>query len=236
MDFAVKEISSLDATKIRQVLTSPKISETEKIQFIRKNSDVIRNTLSISPDAVEYARMMKNRPLEKFKPIKNSFTKRGDKILLSKTLGISPSEVDDYLKNVTETTELTNKLSFLSDDKLSAIKTYAFRHGSTDMVSYFLEYDLKNSRNKVKAIYRNLEYHSGGMADYYIRPIHRMSNKTLINLYQIFDKSIVEAQTKGDINKEESMEISRYAIKRLYEIQNNSKFINSIKTYNALKS
>ena len=173
---------------------------------------------------------MKGLPLLKFKPIKNSFTKRGDKILLAKTLGIEPAEVDDYIENVQEDMSDIDKLSFLSKDNLDAIKTYVYRHGSKDGIEAFLDYELKYSKDILETLYRTLDYHTNGLADYFIRPIHRMSNNTLVRLYNIIDKNIEASRKAGAISEEQKNEISKWALVRIYQIQNNSKFINAIKT------
>ena len=234
MSLNIPEITSINLNTIQYVLASDKISDRQKIRFVNQNKAEIHHALSVEISPSEFRFVMQNRPLRKFKPIKNSLTKRGDKILLAKALGIEPVEVDDYIENVEEQLGKTEKLSFLSKDKTDAIKTYVYRHGSTDGITAMLNYELKSSNDLLNTLYRTLEYHTGGIADYFIRPIHKMSNKTLIRLYNVIDDNIKEAQKSGSISKEESEEVSRWALIRIYQIQNNSSFINAVKTLKVL--
>ena len=119
-------------------------------------------------------------------------------------------------------------------DKLDSIKTYVFRHGSKAQVVEFLDYELTKAHDKIKAIYRNLEYHTGGMADYFIRPIHRMDRKTFIQLYNVIDKHLHQAEDTGSITEEDNMKAAKTALIKLYYIRHNNQFINAIKTYKTL--
>ena len=83
-------------------------------------------------------------------------------------------------------------------------------------------------------MYRTLKYHTGGVADYFIRPVHKMSNNTMIQLYNVIDKNMQSAVEKGSITEEEYNKTARWALVRIYDIQNNSKLINAIKTYKVL--
>lgn len=56
-----------------------------------------------------------------------------------------------------------------------------------------------------------------------------MSNKTLVEVYGVVDKNLKIAQDKGLITEKQSLETSEWALKRIYQIQHNSKFINSLK-------
>ena len=230
----IEAIKSFDISKLRHVLTSSSISETQKIRFIEQNKSVIQDITKIIPTDREFVCMMQSRPLEKFKPLKNSFTKKGDKILLAKTLGIPVSEVDDYIVEISEDISLMADLKFLPEDKFQAVKTYVFRHGGKDSVVAFLDTELRRTKDKVKGLFTTLEYHSGGVADYFIRPIHRMDNKTFIKLYNVIDKHIEEWQKTGLIEEANKEKLSQYALKKLYTIKNNSTLINAIKTYKVL--
>lgn len=99
-DLSISKIEKFNPKLIHQVLSSSAITQEEKVQFIRKNNSEIISALNIVPTGSEYNKIMENRPLIKYRPLKNSFTKRGDKILLAKSLNIPVSEVDDYVKNV----------------------------------------------------------------------------------------------------------------------------------------
>lgn len=231
----VDSIKTIDLYSVYKVLSSDKISDRQKTDFVRQNKTAIQQALDVKLSGSEFKSLMIGRPLEKFKPLKNSFTKRGDKILLAKTLGIELSEIDDYIKGVQEDLVDLDKLNFLPKDKLDSIKTYVYRHGSKDDIVAFLDYELKSSKDILSTLYRTLDYHTGGIADYFIRPIHRMSDNTMIRLYNIIDKNLDYAQNTGAISAEKKNEIARLALIRIYQIQHNSQFINAVKTYNTLK-
>ena len=231
---SISSIKSIDLSTIHKVMSSSAISESQKEAFVRKNRSQIHEVLREHLTGSEFKFIMKNRPLRKFRFLKNSITKRGDKALLAMTLGISPAELNDYIEEVEEGLVDADKLSYLSKDKIDAIKTYVYRHGSTDNIEAFLDYELKNSKDMLATLYRTLEYHSGGIADYFIRPVHRMTNKTLVKLYNIIDKNITSARDSGSITEEEYDKTARWALVQIYKIQNNSKLINAIKTYKTL--
>ena len=108
-------------------------------------------------------------------------------------------------------------------------KTYIYRHGSAEQLVLFFDYELLKSKDVLKTLYRTLEYNNNGVADYFIRPIHRMKNSTLISLYQVVDKYLQKSFNSGQIISEQKLETSEWALKRIYLIQHNSKFINSLK-------
>ena len=230
----IQPIEQLDFNTVQRVLTSQKLSEAQKVQFIKNNSTQIRQLVETGMTSTEYKSLMKNRPLQKFKPLKNSFTKRGDKILLAKALEIQPSEVNDYIKNVTDSLNKVKDLNFLPQERLDTIKTYVYRHGSKDELVTFLDYELKREKDKLKVLYKTLEYHTGGIADYFIRPIHRMDNKTLLKIYNVVDKNLKDSEKCGYISQAENQRASEWALYQIYKIQNNSKFINAVKTYKIL--
>ena len=230
----ISAINSINLSMIQEVLTSNKLSQSQKVEFMRHNKTEIQKVFDIKISGSEFKWIMSQRPLQKFKPIKNSITKRGDKIFLAGILGIEPAALDDYISKVQSELEYTEKLKFLPKDKLDAIKTYIYRHGSKDGIVMFLDYELKTSTDLLKTLYRTLEYHTGGLADYFIRPIHKMSNLTMVKLYNVIDKNINNAKKNGLISEEQSNEIAHWALIRIYQIQNNSKLINAIKTYKIL--
>lgn len=228
-DLSISKIERINPNLIRDVLGSSRITQGEKVQFIRKHSNKIKSTLDIVPSSSEFNKMMETRPLIKYRPLKNSFTKRGDKILLAKSLNISVSEVDDYIKNVQDSLSKLNTLDFLPVSTQDTLKTYIYRHGSSEQLVEFFDFELQKSNNILKTLYKTLEYNNNGVADYFVRPIHRMSNKTLVEVYGVVDKDLKIAQDKGLITEKQSLETSEWALKRIYQIQHNSKFINSLK-------
>ena len=232
---SINSVSNINLSTVREILSSNKISQSQKTVFMRKYKTEIQQALDIKLSGTEFNWIMKNRPLQKFKPIKNSLTKRGDRIMLANALGIEPAELDDYIENVSEALEDIDKLSFLPKDKLDSIKTYIYRHGSKDDIVNFLDYELKTSKDILKTLYTTLDYHTNGLADYFIRPIHRMSNLTMIRLYNVIDKNLSAARDIGSISDEQYNKVARSVLVRIYQIQNNSKLINAIKTYKILK-
>ena len=237
----VSAISSIDSltpitlSKVREVLTSNKISHGQKTEFVRHFKTQIEEALDVKLTGKEYKWIMGNRPLQKFRFLKNSITKRGDKRMLAMMLEIEPCEVDEYIENVTEAMKEVDELGFLPKDEIDAIKTYVYRHGSKNEIVDFLDYELRKSKDILNTLYSTLEYHTGGIADYFIRPMHRMSNNTMIRLYNVINKNLQSAYESGSITKEQYDNNAKSALIRIYEIQNNSKFINAIKTYKILK-
>ena len=231
----VSKIEGINFEKVIEVMASNKISDTQKAQFIAQNQPQIKQIMDTKISDDEFKDMMWKRAIIKFRPLKNSFTKKGDKLLLAKALEVNPSDVNGYIKKVSTAIENTENLDFLPKDKIEMIKTYVYRHGSKDEVVNFLDYELKQAKDKVKTLYKTLTYYTGGVADYFIRPIHRMDNKTLIRVYKIINKHIQESYKNGDISDVDNKRLAKWALIRIYKIQNNSKLINAIKTYNELK-
>ena len=231
----VSKIEGINFEKIMEVMASTKISDTQKAQFIAQNQPQIKQIMDTKISNDEFKNMMEKRTIIKFRPLKNSFTKKGDKLLLAKALEINPSDVNGYIKNVSSAIENVEDLKFLPKDKIEMIKTYVYRHGSKDEVVNFLDYELTHTQNKMKTLHKTLTYYTGGVADYFIRPIHRMDNKTLIKIYKIINKHIQESYINGNISDVDNKKLAKWALVRIYKIQNNSKLINAIKTYNELK-
>ena len=231
----IKRVENLDFKRLMQVLSSSEITEKQKTEFVQKNKPQVEKIMTLKISGMDYKTLMQKRELKKFRPIKNSFTKKGDKLILAKALNINPSEVNDYIKRTSSIINNINDIDFLSPDKIEMLKTYVFRHGSKDELVNFLDYELKKSKNIVKSLYKNLEYYSGGVADYFIRPIHRMDNRTLIEVFNVINKNIKQKTLEGNISEAESEKLAKWALIKIYKIQNNSKLINAIKTYNVLK-
>ena len=57
-----------------------------------------------------------------------------------------------------------------------------------------------------------MKYHNHGVADYFIRPIHRMDNKTLVKVYRIVDKHIKKARENGEFSEAQSEKIAKWAL------------------------
>lgn len=232
---AIESLTPITLSKVHEILTSDKISRREKTDFVRHYRIEIQQAIDVKISGTEFKWIMSKRPLQKFKPLKNSLTKRGDKIMLANMLDIEISEIDNYILNIEDALKDINKLDFLPKNKLDAIKTYIYRHGSKDDIITFLDYELKTSTDILKTLYRTLDYHTGGLADYFIRPIHKMSDLTMIKIYNIIDKNLKAAIKTGAISDKQYNDIAKKVLIRIYQIQHNSQFINAIKTFKALK-
>ncbi len=231
----VEKINDLNIDKIYKILSSTSITETQKTNFVLANRTQIRHILENSINHVDFKAIMKNRTIQKFRPLKNSFTKAGDKIILAKALGIPTSKLPSHIKELVKKLNELEDVNCLNNSTMEMVKTYVYRHGSKDELVSFLDYELTISKDKLKCIYKNLQYYSGGIADYFIRPIHRMDNKTLVKIYNVIDKNIKIAEKNGEINDAQSKKFAKWALVEIYKIQNNSKLINAIKTFETLK-
>ena len=231
----ISKIDNITFESLYKVLSSTKLTEVEKTKFVQVNKTQIAKVLDAKISSTDYKILMKNRNLKKFRPLKNSFTKKGDKLILAKALGINPSELSSYIKIAKENFEDISKIDFLTPEKMELLKTYIYRHGSKDDLVTFLDYELTKSNDKLKSIYSTLQYYSGGIADYFIRPIHKLDNQTLIRIYDVITKHIEQSETQGLYSEAEQKKTALWALGRIYEVQNNSKLINAIKTYRILK-
>lgn len=231
----IQKIDKLNFETFQKVLESTSITDSQKVQFINQNMGQIEQIMKSKISNMDFKTLMQKRALIKFRPLKNSFTKKGDKIILAKALDINPSEISSYIKNVAGSIQNINNIHGLSPEKMDMLKTYVYRHGSKDELVAFLDYELTQSKNLTESLYRTLNYYSGGIADYFIRPIHRMDNNTLIKVYRIVDKHIKKSITEGNLTDADSKLVAKWALVQIYKIQNNSKLINAIKTYKNLK-
>ena len=233
---SIMNIGYLDMQTIHQVLSSDKISYNDKIGFVRRNSDQIHDIVAAHITSAEYKTLMKGRPLVKFKFLKNSRTKRGDKILLAGSLGIPVTEVDDCISDASDEIENRTEMPMEPTERLDTMKTYVYRHGKKEEVINFLDYELSSAKDKLECLYRTLEYNAGGVADYFVRPVHRMSNRTLVSLYGVIDRHLSECERDGIVSKSEKDRNAEWALVRICHIQSNSKLINAVKTYKKLKA
>ena len=60
------------------------------------------------------------------------------------------------------------------------------------------------------------------------------TQETLIKIYNIIDKHIKQSYKEGKISEAQSEEVARWALIKIYKIQNNSKLLNAFKTYSVL--
>ena len=60
-NLSVSKVEKINPKLIHEVLTSNKITQDEKIQFIRKHSSEIKSTFDIVPTSAEYDKMMEEQ-------------------------------------------------------------------------------------------------------------------------------------------------------------------------------
>lgn len=228
----IDKISELNSLEVYKILASNKLSNMDKAEFIRENEHLIQNAMAQNITKSEFTTLMRHRPLIKYKPIKNSFTKHGDDIILSKTLGISPKDIQKTINAVIESDfEINNQHDL---DKIETMQTYVYRHGTKNQVIKFLEHELSDTKMTLTKLYRTLDMNSGGIAGYFSRPIHRMNNHTIKRLYKVIDGSLRKSQADGYINEEEFNSASKWALVQIYKIQNNQKIIHAYNLYKDL--
>ena len=225
-------VNSIDTLKLHRILTSEKLTDKQKAEFIKKNTTAVKNIVKTEINKYEFEELMSERPLIRFRPLKNSFTKKGDTIILAKSLGIAEKDIKKYINSIIENNfEIQDNLK---KDNIEKVKTYVFRHGTKAQVVSFLEYELSDAKTTLKKLYKTLEENSGGLCDYFSRPIHRMDNKTLGKLYNTIDKSLRSAEKAGVISKAEMNSTAEWALVKIYQIQNNSKLLRAYEIYNTL--
>jgi len=227
----INPVGNLDLYMVREVITSSKITADQKIKFIKKNHSEISHLVDEKISSSDFKTIMNNRPLRLFKPLKNSYTKAGDKKLLAIALGIKPNEVDNYIKNINLQVRSMQDINTMgiSKDNYEEVKTYIFRHGEKEQVINFLDYELSHAKNILHVLYHTLEYNSGGVADYFIRPIHRLDNGTMLGIYNVVDKNLKAGRASGKISDVQAQETAEWALARIYKIQNNQRLQNAIK-------
>ena len=227
------KVQPITAIKIQKVLSSTNLTDAQKAQFLKENAVAIKEVAKTEITKTEFVQMMKERPLIRFRPFKNSFTKQGDRILLAKSLGIEQSELNSYIDNVFA--EDLNSRHHISKENIDKIKTYVYRHGKKGDVVRFLDYELSDAKHVLNTLYKTMADNSGGMADYFSRPMHRMDNKTLVKLYGVIDNRLRASKDAGFITEDECNSTAQWALVRIYEIQNNSKLIRAYKLYKDIR-
>ena len=222
-----------DTLTIYKVLSSQKISNADKCRYIRQHSDEIEDIAKNEISKEEFDYLMQNRPLIRFKPLKNSFTKHGDDILFAKSVGIDKSEINGFISGIIGSNfAIHNRQEW---DNIEKTKSYVYRHGTKEQIVKFLEYELSDVKNVLDILYKTLDENSGGIAGYFSRPVHRMDNKTLTSIYRVIDNSLKNSMNAGYMDNEEYLRNSQKALIRIYEIQNNSRIIKAYHAYQDLK-
>ena len=143
-------------------------------------------------------------------------------------------QVDAYIQAATESMRSVEGVGRYSLDEIEAIKTYVYRHGTKQQVIDTLDYELTHAKDILTVLYQTLEYNSGGVADYFMRPIHLMSNNTMYNVYNTIDKNLTKCEQSGSISAQEHKDTAEWALAKIYMIQNNQKLRNAVKLYKEL--
>lgn len=231
----IQPVNSISAFDIYKVLSSEKLTDNQKAEFLHKNSAAIKSVAESEITREEFKEIMANRPLIKFRPLKNSFTKQGDDIILAQALDINKKDINKYIDSVIEGNfEIHDRQD---KDNIEKLKTYVYRHGTKDQVIAFLEYELSDVKFILNKLYKTLDINTGGsMAEYFMRPIHRMDNITMGKLYRVIDKSLRDSREQGVISDEEFNMTAKWALVKIHDIQNNSKLIHAFDIYKDLTS
>lgn len=231
----VSRVENLTFNRIQRVLSANHITADQKEQFLIANSVQIHQLMASKVNAPAFKIIMKNRPLRIFRPLKNSVTKAGDKKILAEILEIEPCDIDDYITEVGERIA-ANDLKDISKDNIETLKTYVYRHGKKEDVLNFLNFELNSAADTLHALYQTLSYETGGVADYFSRPIHRLDNKTMIDLYDVIDKNLSRAKAMGNMTEEDRESAAQWALVKIYEIQNNQHLKKALELKHRLES
>ena len=228
---AIKPVEIFDLYKVREVMTSGKIKETQKIKFLEENHDRINCLAEKKISGTDYEVMMNVRPLKLQNPLKNVYIKFVDWKITAKALGVEPSEVKSYMGDIVHKLESMEDLKTLgiSEDVYKQIKTHVYRMGSKKQVITNLDYELRHTEDILNTLYRVLDYNSIGIANYFMFPHRRLDNKTLIKVYNVIDDNLKLSNKSGRISEVEAMSASEWALAKIYEIQNNQHFQNLVK-------
>ena len=231
----VSRVENLTFDKIQRVLSANHITADQKEQFLIANSVQIHQLMASKVNAPAFKVIMKNRPLKILRPLKNSVTKAGDKKILAEVLEIEPCDIDDYITEVGESIA-ANDLKNISKDNIETLKTYVYRHGKKEDVLNFLNFELNSAADTLHALYQTLSYETGGVADYFSRPIHRLDNKTMIDLYDVIDKNLSKAKEMGNLTEQDRESAAQWALVKIYEIQNNQHLKKALELKHRLES
>ena len=227
----IKPVVNLDLYKVREVMTSNKINEAEKINFLKENHNKIKCLAEEEISGTDYEKMIECRPLKLQNPLKNVCIKFVDWKLTAQSLGVKPSKVKKYMENIVNELESMKDLKTLgiSEDVYKKIKTHVYRMGSKKQVLTILDYELHHTEKILDSLYQTLDYNSCGIANYYMFPHRRLDNKNLIKVYNVIDENLKSHSASGKISETKALRASEWALAKIYDIQNNQHFRNMIK-------
>ena len=233
-----------DKLKVEAVNLTTKARAIQKIEAEKKNiekkEEITPQIPSLKLTRADFSHLMKNRPLIKYRPFKNSFTKKGDKIMLANGLEIPVNEVDDYIERVIAQEiirfdeaqeERERKLAEADNEKLALVEKYILRHGTKKQMLKFVEHEMANQKLILKKLYKILDQNVGDLFAYFERPCHLLDNRTAVKMYKIINRGLDDAQKAGFIEEDANIEASKWALKQIYLIQSNYKFINAVKFF-----
>lgn len=203
-----------------KILSLNSVSDSQKAEIIKQFPDSPQK-LQFQISRSEFAQIMKNRPLVRFRPIKNSFLKRGDRMILATALNIETSQLDSTIANVVESNFSINRS--ISKDNIEQVKEYIYRHGSKDQLIEVLKNELSDVGTTLKKLYKLLDDETGGLYRYFERPCHFMDNNTMRKINNVITGSLDNAQNSGVISLEQNQKMADYALRKIYDIQNNSR-------------
>jgi len=228
---AIKPVGPLDLNRVREIMTSNKISQTDKIKFLNENQATIKSLAEKKISGTDYEALMEIRPLKLQNPLKNVYIKFVDWKITAQALGVKPSEVKRYMGNIVDKLESMEDLKALgiSEDVYKQIRTHVYRMGSKKQVITNLDYELHHTENILDSLYHTLDYNSCGIANYFMFPHRRLDNVTLIKVYNVIDKNLKSHSASGKISEANALQTAEWALAKIYEIQNNQHFQNAIK-------
>lgn len=228
---SIQSVGHLDLYKVREIVTSNKITQTEKIKFLQENHERIKSLVEEKISGTDYEKMIDVRPLKLQNPLKNIGIKYVDWKLTAHALGIKPSEVRGYMGDIVNKLESMEDLKTLgiTEDVYKTIRTHVYRMGSKKQVIINLDYELHHTENILDTLYHTLDYNSLGIANYFMFPHRRLDNKTMLKVYNVIDKNLKSCSESGRISESNALSTAEWALAKIYEIQNNQHFQNVIK-------
>lgn len=228
----IEPIKFLESLKLYEIQNTKPAS----VQYTISESNLCtlnRQNTCFHLSRAEYAMIMKNRPLIKYRPIKNLFTKKGDKVLLAKGLGIEVQDVDRIINTIIDNNFIVDNINYINDEHwermfhvdentIQMIRTYVYRHGKKEQVLKFLDNELSDMKLILKKLYHNLNSELDSVEGFYSRPCHILDNVSARRLYDNVSKRLIEAKTGGFITDEQHLTAINDTLKWIYKIQNNS--------------
>ena len=112
---------------------------------------------------------------------------------------------------------------------MQKVKEYVFRHGSKSQVVAYVAYQLSDVNTVLTSLYKTLD---NDLSEYYKRPIHRMSNDDVENLYNTVDSKLSTAEKAGAITADQHLQSAKDTLSKIYQIQSNQKILKAAEFVN----